>query len=315
MPSFDKVNYSLRPSKSIQRHLIFDGIRKLKSQLKLQNMVYIGLGSIWFTDFVVAHKLLGIQDMLSMESDEIGYRRAVFNKPFATVTVRRGHSSQLLADLFNDRKFCNRPWVAWLDYDCPMNDEILFDIRLVMEQSPENTIFLVTFNGTEYHYGDRPDERPERLRNLFEDVVPDELTKSKCKGPSMQETLATLTMDFMKSIVAESARRGGFKSSFRMIHKDGSPMVTVGGILPTTTKSEMVERVIEATTWKCFPKERIVAPLLTIREATTLQSLLPTAEGLTREIVKRNGFDLKDKQIEAFQRYYKEYPLFTQIVG
>lgn len=314
MASFDVVNYSLRPNKSIQRLLVFDGIRKLKSRLELTNMVYIGLGSIWFTDFVVAHKLLGIKDMISMESDEIGYRRAVFNKPFATVDVRRGHSSQLLADLFEDDKFRKCPWVVWLDYDSYFNEEMIADIRSTMERSPENTVLLVTFNGAEFNYG-RPHERADRLRNLFGAVVPDDLIKSNCKGKKMQETLANLTMDFMKSIVAESSREGGFKPAFRIIYKDTIPMVTVGGFMPSKTKSELAKSVINAETWKGCPTEHIVAPLLTIREATTLQSLLPSASDLSREIVKDNGFDLQSEQIKAFQRYYKEYPLFAQIVS
>jgi len=36
MPSFDAINYSLRPSKSIQRQLVFNGVRMLQSHLHLE---------------------------------------------------------------------------------------------------------------------------------------------------------------------------------------------------------------------------------------------------------------------------------------
>ena len=143
MASFDIVNYSLRPSKNIQRQIVFDGIRILKSELELANMVYVGLGSIWFTDFVMAHKSLDIRDMISIESKEIGYARAVFNKPYATVHVRHGHSSQVLAELYEDENIRNRPWVVWLDYDVHLDEVLIDDIRSVIENSPETRCFLL----------------------------------------------------------------------------------------------------------------------------------------------------------------------------
>ena len=314
MASFDVVNYSLRPSKNIQRQIVFDGIRTLKSRLGLSNMVYVGFGSIWFIDFVMAHKLLDIEDMISMESDEIGYRRAAFNKPYATVRVCHGHSSELLTKLYNDSNFSVRPWVVWLDYDGYLDEALRDDIRSVIEKSPSNTVFLITFNGNETRYG-RPPERTTRLRELLGDVVPDDLSRVKCKGDNMQETLADLTIDFMKSIGAESARPGGFEPAFRIIYKDNSPMVTVGGIMSSIEKSDAAKSVIGTETWKCRPEMRIVAPLLTIRETTTLQSLLPSADGLSRNIVRAKGFDLEDGQIESFRKYYREYPTFAQIIS
>ena len=314
MASFDVVNYSLRPSKHIQRQIVFDGIRTLKSQLRLSNMVYVGFGSIWFIDFVMAHKLLDIEDMVSMESDDIGYRRAVFNKPYATVHVRHGYSSCLLAELYDDGNFSLRPWVVWLDSDNHLDEALRDDIRSVIERSPANTVFLTTFNGRENRYGRLP-ERADRLRDLLGNVVPDGLSGKRCKGDSMQETLADLTIDFMKSVGAGSARPGGFRPAFRIIYKDDSPMVTVGGIMPSPEKFDDVENAIDEETWKCRPERRIVAPLLTIRETATLQSLLPRVDGLSRNIVRVQGFDLEDGQIESFQRYYREYPTFAQIIS
>ena len=313
MASFDIVNYSLRPSKSIQRQIVFDGIRMLKSRLDLTDMVYIGFGSVWFTDFVMAHKLLDIEDMISMESDDIGYCRAVFNKPYATVKVRHGHSSQVLVDLYDDKSFRARPWVVWLDCDGHLDEALRDDIRSAIEKSPENTVFLVTFNGRESGYG-RVRERTARLRGLLGDVVPDEISKEQYKGDSMQETLADLTIAFMKSIGAASARPGGFEPAFRAIYKDTSPMITVGGVMPSPGKSSIARSVVGDQAWKCRPADRIVAPLLTIREATTLQSLLPIADGLSRDLIRSKGFDLEDDQIQSFQKYYREYPTYAQIV-
>lgn len=312
MASFDIVNYSLRPSKNIQRQVVFEGIRTLKSDLGLTDLIYVGLGSIWFTDFIIAHKLLNIRDMVSIEQNAIGYSRAMFNKPFATVHVRNGHSSHVLTELYVDDTFCERPWVVWLDSDSHLEEVLRDEIRSIIENSPENTVFLVTFNGRDKCYG-QANERPTRLRELFGDVVPDYLPKRRCTGDRIQDTLANLTSDFMKSVAADSSRPGGFHPIFRMIYKDSTPMVTVGGFLPSPGKSMISKDVINLKTKRCRPERHIVAPLLTIREAATLQSLLPTPEGLSRDTVKSSGFDLEENQIKTFENYYREYPIYAQI--
>lgn len=314
MASFESINYSLRPSKNIQRQIIFDGIRTLKLKLGLTNMVYIGFGSVWFTDFMMAHKLLDIEDMASMENDEIGYFRACFNKPYKTVDVFCGPSYETLAELQNHEKFHERSWVVWLDYDVALNEAIKDDIRFVIEKSPENTIFLATFDGRERKYG-KAEDRVERLSNLLGKVVPSDLLKKDCTDTRMQETLANLMEDFMHSVAVESRRPGGFKSAFRVIYKDTSPMVTIGGILPAPGKSEIACEVIDTKSWKCRPEERIIAPHLTIREVAALQSMLPNPENLSRATIRDKGFDLKDEQIESFQKYYREYPVFVQIIA
>lgn len=313
MPSFDVVNYSLRPSKSIQRQIVFEGVSKLQHHLNLEKLVYIGLGSIWFTDFVMAHKVLGIDDMVSIESDDIGFRRAVFNSPYATVKVRHGVSSNVLPTLYTDLSYAGRPWMVWLDYDGEYSELLRDDTRSLIENAPANSIILMTFNGHERKYG-RAADRPARLRELFGDVVPDDLPKCACKEQRMQETLADLAIDFMKSVAAELARPGGFVPAFRLIYRDTSPMVTVGGIIPAKCAAVVVKDLVGKRSWSCRPAKPIIAPNLTIREAATLQSQLPRIERLSRERVQELGFDLEDDQIEAFEMYYRQYPAFAQIV-
>ena len=313
MASFDSINYSLRPSKTIQRQLVFDGIRMLKSHLNLGQQVFVGFGSIWFTDFVMAHNQLLIRDMYSIESDDIGFRRALFNAPYSTVNVCHGHSSTILLELSEKPEIRNRPWLVWLDYDYLFDESVRDDIRTVIERSPENTILLVTFNGVEGKYGPTADRR-DRLREIFGDLVPDDLPRAACKGERMQETLADFAMGTMASLTSELSRPGGFTPAFRLIYRDTAAMVTVGGILPALGAAAISADVVKKEEWPCLVDDPIVAPHLTAREATVLQSLLPSDVNLSTDTVKRLGFDLELKQIEAFQNYYKQYPAFAQIV-
>jgi len=315
MSSFDAINYSLRPSKSIQRQIVFDGVRLLADVMDLDRLAYVGFGSIWFTDFVIAHKLLRIDDMVSIESDEIGYSRAKFNAPYSTVRVEHGLSAVILPKLFDDSLLAGRPWMLWLDYDYELNDSVRDDVRSVIENAPVDSILVVTFNGLDKKYGQKPVERPDRLRELLGPVVPDELTPAFCKAEEMQITLARLGIDFMKSIAADIARPGGFVPAFRILYRDGAPMVTIGGILPVRGAARGVRDLVNATSWPSWPSKPITAPPLTMREAAVLQSLLPSKTKLSRTDIQNVGFDLEDEQIEAFETYYRQYPAFAQIVS
>ena len=314
MASFNVVNYSLRPSKSIQRQLVFEGVRRLQSQLDLERMIYVGFGSVWFTDFVMVHKLLGVRDMVSIEGNDVGYRRAVFNAPFATVSVKHGLSSAVLPEMFVDPSLRDRPWLIWLDYDYELNEAVREDLRSVIENAPANSILVCTVNGLDRKYGQALD-RTDRLRQILGNVVPDDLTKDACKADLMQETLANLTLDYMTSAAADMARPGGFVSAVRIIYQDGAPMVTVGGILPAKGAARLAGDVVGQEEWPCKPIAPIRAPHLTMRETAVLQAQLPSEERLTRPLVQELGFDLEEHELEAFETYYRQYPAFAQIVA
>ena len=145
--------------------------------------------------------------------------------------------------------------------------------------------------------------------------MPDDLSKEQCKGDHMQETLAELAIKFMGAIAAECSRPGGFVPAFKLVYRDSSPMVTVGGILPTSANRSTAQEQVNLANWRCCPSERIVAPHLTIREAAILQAQLPNKQGLTRDLVQKLGFDLREEQITVFEQYYKEYPAFAQIIA
>ena len=313
MASFNVVNYSLRPSKSIQRQVVFGGIRLLQDQLRLEDLVYIGLGSIWFIDFIMAHKVLEIDNMVSIEQDALGYRRAQFNAPFSTVDVRHGSSSDVLPLLFDEPAYNERPWIIWLDYDGVFDETLREDVRVVVENAPENSIMLLTFSCVDRKYG-HGNERPNRLRELFGDLVPSDLPKSACSKESLQNKLADFTMDFIKSVAVIARRPGGFVPGFRILYKDSAPMVTVGGMLPSLEYAANASAIISADFWRCLPRESIVSPHLTLREALVLQSKLPNPNGLSRPVVQSLGFDLEDEQIRVYEQYYREYPAFAQIV-
>ena len=144
--------------------------------------------------------------------------------------------------------------------------------------------------------------------------MPDELSVGDCKDDKLPATLCELTLAYMSAVAAESARPGGFIPAFGLTYRDGASMVTVGGVLPRREDASRIDEVIRDRKWPGNVDKPITAPLLTLKEASVLQSELPSAGRLTRAVVKRLGFDLEESQIEAFQRHYRYYPAYAQIV-
>lgn len=314
MASFDSINYSVRPSKSVQRGLVFEGLRSIAEAIDLADAVYVGLGSMWFTDFVQAHKVLNIDDMVSIEANEIGFRRAVFNKAYRTIKVLEGRANQRLPDVANMNGYRSRPWVVWLDYDSALNEEIVEDMQWVITNVPPNSVILFTFSATQNAYG-KPVHRPERIRTLLGNVVPDGLTKDQCEKDVLPLTLSMLAEEYLKAEAADSARPGGFIEAFRIPYVDSAAMVTVGGILPAKGAAPAATALIRRGDWGGLVEEVIEAPLMTLREMATLQAELPSLEELTRNRIQELGFDLQDQQVRSFQRYYKYLPSFAEIVA
>lgn len=314
MPSFDAVNYSLRPNKTIQRALVFEGLRSLSNDIDWSDAVYLGFGSIWFTDFSMAHKRLGIDQMISIESDEIGFRRAEYNKPFRTVSVLSGLSYEIIPEFYEDPAMMSRPWIIWLDYDSALSDDAVQELRGVVERAPPNSALIATIDASGKRYGNDPTQKKERLRTLLGDVVPDDLSRTQLREPdAFALTLADLLGSYLKSVAANCARPGGFEPAFKVAYRDKAAMVTVGGILPSVENREPVSMRICDARWEGFADLAIVAPHLTLKELAVLQAQMPRTDAMDRAAVQELGFDLGEDQIEVFRRYYRLYPAFAQL--
>ncbi len=59
-PSYEKIHYGLRPAKNIERKMMCECFWRLSAFHPVHNYRYIGFGSVYFSDFLLFHKVLGI---------------------------------------------------------------------------------------------------------------------------------------------------------------------------------------------------------------------------------------------------------------
>jgi hypothetical protein len=315
-PSFKGVNYSIRPSKTIQRGLVFEGLRALKEDLDWAKASYVGMGSIWFTDFILAHKALGLNRMVSIESHPIGFRRASFNKPYRFVRMKEGFTYDVIPSLYeHEARFPKNPAIVWLDYDQGIDDDKLDEIRYVVDNATDDSVLLVTFNANDHHYGNDPASRIGAVRDLFGNLVPQQLKGSRVSGLRLGNTLADLTENVMLSTSLKIRKVNPCVPAFRLVYQDSATMVTVGAVFPRADRHATVKRRVTNRAWVGRPSDPVIAPHLTSKEASILQANLPLRSTLNRQDVQALGFDLEEEQIKAFSNFYRHYPMFAQIIS
>src|ERR1039458_1619240 len=142
--SYEKIHYLLRPAKNVQRKMMCEAFRRLGKVRELPEYQYVGFGSMYYGDFILFHKALGIDSMFSIEHEK-GADRANFNRPYECVRVLPGTANEKLVEL----NWKDRPAIVWLDYDYGLEKEVLSDVSQVASNVILNSMLIVTLDASE----------------------------------------------------------------------------------------------------------------------------------------------------------------------
>jgi hypothetical protein len=86
--SFKQFDYSLRPSKQVERKAMIEVLLNLSSAgYAISDYTYLGFGSVYYVDFVMFHKYLFIRKMVCIEWGDVE-KRMKFNKPFKFIKLK-----------------------------------------------------------------------------------------------------------------------------------------------------------------------------------------------------------------------------------
>lgn len=98
--SYQKINYSLKTSKSIKRKMLAEAVQRLSHFALLKGICrYVGFGSTYFSDFKLFHKLLGIKKMVSIEEDVSSQGGLSLITTVSCVRMEFGKSTSILPRL------------------------------------------------------------------------------------------------------------------------------------------------------------------------------------------------------------------------
>ncbi|EPR9086187.1 O-methyltransferase [Cronobacter dublinensis] len=317
-----KIDYRLRPAKNIERKMIRDILLRLSPFGIFSEYQYVGFGSKYFVDFVLMHKYLGIEEMISIEADTTNRSRYKFNRPYECIDVKFGHSTEVLPTLNLSKKS-----IYWMDYDSPFNKYMFSDLSTIVERCPSGTVVLLSYNSEPYKIGDLKAEYNDIeegfFRRKFESVFGNEFIPAGfdergfsnktnyskfirgCLHSQLESTLSN------RNVSLQEEHKITTKQICYFDYSDGTNMSTVGFIvtnkkdLPLVDLCRLHDLYFYSQSDACY---EIKVPNLTSKETRFLMEKMPSKGNIE--------FDNKiftEKDVSEFQANYKYYPSFMEI--
>jgi hypothetical protein len=331
MPSsFRQINYSLRPAKAIERRMLSEMFRRLHPFQRIETYRYVGFGSIYFSDFMLFHRDLGIENMLSLERDTNAKMCFEFNKPYAAIKLQFGESELLLPTL----DWTTRS-IVWLDYDRKLTTSVLGDIGTFCNQASSGSVLVVSVNAQaepepnekekksfEQSTGKPFDSSQYRLSKL-EEFIPDRVPMGT-DGKSLRKN--GVAEVFHKVIISEietvlsgrntlvpTGEKMRWEQFAHFRYCDGALMLTVGIVL--YSEAEAATYQMCAFDQLNLSKNGVEAyeiqvPSLTSREINHLNSQLPQIA--TGKTLKCEG--VADGDIQIYSEIYRYFPNYNEVL-
>ena len=305
--SFEDINYSLRPAKSIERKMICESLRHLTSFAKLQNYQYIGFGSPYYTDFRLFHKSLGMKKLVSIEKEITKEKRFKYNKPFNCIKLFMEHSNNILPTLNWKGKS-----IVWLDNDDKLDDHILSDIQTVCSSVESGSVVLISVNVKPERLNERVTDLKKRITTI---PLPSKLTESKLGGKHFSDICREIMNDAIQKFVHErngietEENKYNYKQIYNFEYADGADMLTLGGIIYQKKDEEKVNQCeFEKLEFIRFTSDplRIRVPSLTFREIHALEKKMPSYK------LDKCKIPVPDKDKEMYSHIYRFFPTFAE---
>jgi hypothetical protein len=308
LPSYRKIDYTIRPAKNIERKMIAEACACLSAFSRVSFYRYIGLGSIFFSDFTLFHRALGFKNMISIEKEVEDSDRFKFNKPLGCIEIEFGDSGEVLSTI----KWHNIPTVIWLDYDRKIDVDKLNDIGYVVANLCPPSMLIVTLRAVADDFG-VVDNRLATLQEELGDKLPYEIqTKDlvEARFPTVVRNIVheniSLVMN-QRNAGLPAPNHFEYRQIFNFVYSDGTMMVTIGGVIFQKGQVPMFDRCDFSSLEFCKSGEEsyhIRAPSLTFREQRCLDSQFPSASARCPRV--------PDEDILAYARLYRYFPKFVE---
>jgi hypothetical protein len=307
--SYLDVQYDLRPAKQVERRMLIDILMSLMSSgFPLQEYQYTGFGSVYFVDFILLHRYLGMSKLQSVEHDLSIEKRVHFNRPFAPVRIRMSPIGDIIPELNNDINH-----VLWLDFDDRISSEILSDVVLAAYQLSVGSILLVTVDVEPPSDGQTPAQlmayHEEHAGEFFEH----EWSASNFSPSKLPETVLR--------IVKNAIFRGltgrenvGYQQLVKFIYADGHEMITLGGMIVTEqVRQRVLASGLEKKPFVLLDANhdlyRIKVPRLTRKERLHLDGFMPCPDDWVPD-----AFEMSSEEVLSYRDIYRYHPAYAELL-
>jgi hypothetical protein len=278
----------------------------MESGFPISSYQYTGLGSLYFIDFILFRRYLGITRMVSAESSPEVTKRVKFNKPYGSIQIYNGDIADCIPSLSPDRKH-----ILWLDYDRAITKEAIDAIVLATTQLSAGSLFLVTVDA------EPPvkNGKTKQWRQYFQSEARDYLGNiAKDQQFARSKIISVNASIIEKAIMHGLAGRSDVKffPLLNFVYADGHHMLSIGGMIGTDEHGRTLNTLsIEQLP---FLRRSIVAkpfhirvPLLTRKERLHLDSAMPCHRSW-----RPREFEMKPEDVQAYREIYPYFPTYAE---
>ena len=306
--SATRVPYDLRPSKQVERRIFVDALQELSQVgFPIRTYTYIGMGGIFYTDFIMFHKYLGIDNLVSVERDLAIEARIRFNQPFASVGLVMDEVGNVIAGMNRDTRY-----LLWLDYDEPLTTGASEDIRLAVDVMRSSSLLLVTIP----IFPGRSRSKEETFRYYEEgigDYFAPEWGQEDFTPNRIMRTLADAFIRMVRSGL-QGRSRIYFEILFYFRYSDGRDMLSIGGMVcdphdrQAVRKCNFGGRSYICRSIKADPLS-IEVPILTRKERAHADACMPSKSRFLRSTL---GFSVEE--IRTYRSIYRFLPSYGELL-
>jgi hypothetical protein len=278
-------------------------LRMSAGEFPLREYQYTGFGSIFFVDFSMFRKYLGMYNMLSVEHDKRIERRVVFNRPWADITIKMGSAAEAIPELDSDLKH-----VLWLDYDFVLNKNAISDLIAAATKLSVGSILLITID-VEAPCEGGPKEWKQYFEATAGELLPvDEEEFGLSNIPRIN--VKTLRNAVQNGLAGRKNTK--FLPLFNFLYADTHPMLTLGGMIGGAAEKRNLDACDFASAKylrRSFddPPYEIRPPILTRKERLILDSCMPCADTWMPA-----EFEIEKQHLAAYRELYPYFPQYVE---
>ena len=325
MSSYEKINYLLRPNKSVERKMVCEMLSSISTVKDLTSYQYIGFGSTYFADFSLFHRNLGISQMISIEGEERAQDRCEFNKPFSCIELKIGKSSNVLPNLNINSKNS----IVWLDYDGIISEAVFSDINTVVGMMKPDSFFVLSINAElkilhmDSEEDDEDDLKQILISKIGEQRFPNQYLEKELTNQLYLKILYQCIMQEIHTVIQKrngmEEKKVRFHQSIHFVYRDGARMLTVGGFLFQEDQEESHLNKMGIRHLSFYRNSSnaysIKCPILSFREIQALNSHLPCKamdkKGMFEDN-ELNNFPIDNREINQYALLYRYFPSFVE---
>ena len=308
--SYRKVPYDLREAKQVERRMLIDAFQRLATAgFSISDYQYTGMGSIYFFDFALFYKYLGIHRMLSVEISKAIEKRVKFNKPYGNIDVRIDSIGKVIPELSRDRKH-----ILWLDYDSVIRADYARDVVSALSSLSTASLLLIT---VDVEPPGKDGTGPKEWREHFAAEVSEYLPRVIDNTTFARSNLVRLNTQLLDNVIGRGMRsrsEAEFCRMFNFTYKDGHQMLTLGGMICTQDEKRRLlaagldNTIYYRNSFHADPCELRI-PRFTRKERLHLDWAMPCADSWLPD-----DFEVAPEDIKTYREIYRFLPSYAELV-